>query len=100
MKKTYLHYGLISILIVCVSALFISCAESPAGGLGQTASIELGADPTSIPADGSRSSAITATLKDSAGGAVSEGTSVTFSITLGTFPNDSRSYTLSTVISI
>jgi len=87
MKKPYLHYSILTILILCVSALFVSCAESPAGGLGQTASIELGADPTSIPADSSSSTTITATLTDSTGGAVSEGTSVTFSITLGTFIN-------------
>ena len=86
MKKRCINC-LVGILILCASALFISRAESPAGGLGQTASIELGADPTSIPADSSSSSTITATLKDSAGGAVSEGTSVTFSITLATFIN-------------
>jgi len=103
MKKAYLHYGLISILIVCVSALFISCSEGPvegegaaAGGVGQTASITLAASPTSIPADGTSSSAITATLTDSAGEAVTTGTSVTFSTTLGAFTGGSTSYTLST----
>jgi hypothetical protein len=100
MKKTYLHYGLISILIMCVSALFISCSEGPVEGegtgVGQTASIALEADPTSITADGFTSSTITATLIDSAGGAVSTGTAVTFSTTLGTFANDTTSYTMTT----
>jgi len=102
MKKAYLHYSFISILIICVSALFISCdtwpggEEGAPGAIGQTASITLAASPTSILADGTTSSAITATLADSTGGAVTAGTSVTFSTTLGTFSNGSRSYTLST----
>jgi hypothetical protein len=100
MRKAYHHYGLISILIMCVSALFISCSEGPVEGegtgVGQTASIALEADPTSITADGFTSSTITATLIDSAGGAVSTGTAVTFSTTLGTFANDTTSYTMTT----
>ncbi len=102
MKKAYLHYSFISILIICVSALFISCdtwpggEEGAPGAIGQTASITLAASESSIPADGSRSSAVTATLTDSTGQPVSTGTSVTFSTTLGTFPNGSTSYPLST----
>lgn len=102
MKKAYFHYSFIGVLIICVSAVLISCDTWPGGeegapGVkGQTASITLAADPTSILADGSSSSAITATLKDSAGKAVSEGTSVTFSTTLGTFLNGSTGYSMRT----
>jgi len=100
MKNAYLHCGLIGILIVCVSSLFVSCAEGPTEGelgAGQTASIALEADPTSIPADGSSSSAIKATLKDSAGDPVSKGTLVSFSTTLGSFANGRTFYTGGTV---
>ena len=61
-----------------------------------TASMTLIADPTSIPADGESSSAITATLKDGSGGPVAKGTSVTFSTTLGTFPGGITSYATTT----
>jgi len=99
-KKGYIQYSFITVLIFFAPALFISCDTWPSGeegapgAIGQTASITLAASPTSIPADGSSSSAVTATLANSTGGAVTTGTSVTFSTTLGTFPNDSRSYTL------
>ncbi len=102
MKKAYLHYSFISILIICVSVLFISCdtwpggEEDAPGAVSQTASITLAASPTSIPADGSSSSAITATLTDGTGAAVATGTSLTFSTTLGTFPNGTTSYATTT----
>lgn len=73
-----------------------STTTAASTGGGTTASITLSADPTSIPADGSTSTSITATLKDSAGNAVAEGTSVTFSTTLGTFSGGSTSKTIST----
>ena len=59
-------------------------------------SITLVANPTSIPADGSSSSTITATLKDSAGNPVTAGTTVTFSTTLGTFSNGGTTIVAST----
>ncbi len=102
MKKRYLHYIFIGVLTICVSAVLISCSvwpggeEDAPGAVSQTASITLDADPTSIAADGSSSSAITATLTDSTAASVITGTSVTFSTTLGTFSNGSTSYTLST----
>lgn len=112
MKKEFLRYGLISVVIICAFTLLVSCGggggggEAPteeaaaepaaeAGG-GSTASITLAADPTEIPADGESSSAVTATLKDSSGGAVAKGTSVTFNTTLGTFPGSVTSYTTTT----
>ena len=63
------------------------------GGVG---SLTVTANPTSITADGSSSSSITATLKDASGNPVTQGTSVTFTTTLGTFSNGSTTYTTST----
>ena len=59
-------------------------------------SIELEADPTSIPADGSSYTIITATFKDGDGYPIPAGTSVTFTTTLGTFPPNGQDYTLQT----
>ncbi len=93
-------YTGIVILIVLMTFLLAGCGSSGGGddggggdsgdstadesGGGATASMTLSADPTSIPADGSGSTSITATLTDDAGNAVTQGTSVTFSTTLGT----------------
>lgn len=106
MKKTYLHCSLMSILVVCVSCLFLSCTEGPeqpaeavANGEappGPTAAITLEADPTSIAANGASSSTIKATLKDVSGEAVATGTVISFSTTLGTFANGSTSYARAT----
>ena len=63
---------------------------------GNPFSIALGADPTSIPADGSSSSIITATLKDRLGNPINPGTSVTFSTSLGTFTNGAKTITATT----
>ena len=63
---------------------------------GNPFSIILAADPTSIPADGSTSTKITATLTDSAGNPANPGASVTFSTTLGKFSNGAKSYTVTT----
>jgi len=63
---------------------------------GETASITLTADPTSIPADGSSSTTITATLTNSTGGPVTRGTNITFSTEYGRFPNNSTTYTTQT----
>jgi len=91
------HTGIV-ILIVFITFLSAGCGSSGGGdsdsssdssaaeesGGGATASMTLSADPTSIPADGSGSTSITASLTDDAGNAVAQGTSVTFSTTLGT----------------
>ena len=64
---------------------------------GGTAAIKLEKDPEEpILADGKSSATITATLTDSAGAAVTPGTSVTFTTTLGTFSNGSTTYTVTT----
>ncbi len=66
-------------------------------GIGGVAvSIALTANPTSIPADGSSSSTITATVTDSTGAPVIPGTSVTFSTDLGTFAGGGTSITATT----
>ena len=59
-------------------------------------SIVLTADPTSIAADGSSYSIITGVFKDADGNPVPEGTSLTFTTTLGTFANGFQTYTLLT----
>ena len=102
MKKGYFHYRFISILIICASALLISCdiwlgdEDGVPGAVGQTSSITLTASLSSIPADGSSSSAIKATLTDSTEEPVNMRTSVTFSTTLGTFRNKNTSYSMTT----
>ena len=60
------------------------------------ASINLLASPETIPADGFSSSIITATIKDGASGPAPTGTSISFTTTLGTFPNSGSSYTVIT----
>ncbi len=60
-------------------------------------SIALVASPTSIPADGVSSSKITATLTDSTGNPVAQGTAVTFSTTMGKFSNGQVEYSIQTM---
>ena len=78
--------------ITCTSN-FITQNVTVGMGVG---SITLTANPTSIAADGFSSSTIKAVIDDSAGAAVSAGTSVTFITTLGTFSNGLTSITLGT----
>ena len=90
MEKKYVHCGLIGILIICVSALFISCAEGPleeettttTGGTTSISSIEVSANPTSVAADGASGSTITVTVKSSTNQAVPD-VEVTFETTRG-----------------
>lgn len=63
----------------------------------EVAGITLTANPTKIPADGTSSSLIKATLVDSAGQAAINGTSVTFTTTLGVFSNNTT--TISATVS-
>ena len=58
------------------------------------ADISVGADPTSIPSDGSTYSLITATLTDGFGNPAPKGTQVTFTTTLGVFSNGQKSHTV------
>ncbi len=101
-KKEYLKNLYTGILAVCISALLVSCGSGGGGGGGasgtskKTATITLSASPAEISADGVSSSSITATLKDSSGTAVPQGTSVTFSTNLGKFGNGETTYTIKT----
>ncbi len=100
MKTKCSQFNLITILLVCVSLLSVSCGGGSGNGggtaPGDTATITLSVSPNSIPANGQASLAITATLRDSTGAAVDRGTTVEFSTTLGTFPNESTTYSTST----
>jgi len=63
---------------------------------GVVGSITVTANPTSVPADGASSSAITAEIKDTAGKPVQKGFSAVFTTTLGKFSNGSTTQTAST----
>ncbi|SLM32190.1 exported hypothetical protein [Desulfamplus magnetovallimortis] len=63
----------------------------------ETAYIELSASPEQIPADGKSSLIIKATLYDSTGKVMPNGTEATFRTSSGIFLNGSTSYTLSTL---
>ncbi|OQY60197.1 MAG: hypothetical protein B6245_02575 [Desulfobacteraceae bacterium 4572_88] len=56
--------------------------------------LSLSASLTSLPADGVSSTFITATIKDEAGGPISNGTDVIFSTTMGKFPNGENVYSV------
>ncbi|MBN1930327.1 MAG: Ig-like domain-containing protein [Desulfobacterales bacterium] len=109
MKYNHIRMALLFILII-FSAFSIGCGSSGSADSSssgefvesisesnpETASIVINAEPTSLAADGSSSSAITAVLKDNTGQPVLKGTSVTFTTTLGRFPNGSTTWTTST----
>jgi adhesin/invasin len=78
------------------AVVFVEFTTDPSPQPGAVSSISLTANPLSILADGTSSSAITATLTDKNGTPVMMGTSVTFSTNLGTFSNNSKTYTTST----
>ncbi len=77
-------------------AVTIEPLPSPPPPGGKTAKIVLVANPTTIPPDATTISAITATLTDANQDPVAVGTRMTFSTTLGFFPNGSSSITVST----
>ena len=92
MKTVCPRFGIICLYIICALSLLVSCGslEEQSGG-----SITLEASPTSIPADGYSSSTITATVYDSSGNPVHNGTTVTFTTDLGSF-SGSTSISVST----
>ena len=96
MKKQFLRYLLTSIFLLCCFSLLISCGSGDDDEVPPVGSITLCATQESIPADGYSSVAITATLTDSLGAPVEQGTSVVFSTTLGSFSNGSTSMTVIT----
>ena len=64
---------------------------------GPPASVTVTADPTTIPADGSSTSTITAAVKDQYSNSVADGTPITFTTSLGSFvENDSQTYNTTT----
>ena len=100
MKKGYLRYGSACFVIACLSILLLSCGSGGGGGSSGastgTASITLSTGQESIPADGVSSTAITATLKNSSGTGVPQGTSASFSTTLGTFVGGVTTFSITT----
>ncbi|GAG00598.1 unnamed protein product, partial [marine sediment metagenome] len=107
MKKKYFYYSFMVSVVICVSALFISCGSGPGDfGLGATATIQLeyrnicncySCDSFPIPADGSSSIHIKGTLTDGSGDPVYILTPVTFNTSLGHFPNGAKSYSTRTI---
>jgi len=107
MKKKYFYYSFMVSVVIFVSALFISCGSGPGDfGLGATATIQLmyrnicesySCKSFPIPADGSTPIHIKATLTDGSGNPVYILTPVTFSTTLGHFPNGAKSYSTRTM---
>ena len=85
-------------ITIALLAFLASCGGGGDSGsvAGATGSITLVADITTIPADGSSSVIIKATVKDSAGNPVRHYTDVNFHTTLGHFRNNSTSYTVQT----
>lgn len=97
MKKEYLRYGLISVVIICAFTL-VSCGggggggeEAPAAapaagpGPGPADSVTLSTGATDIVADGASRARIKAEIVDSGGNPVANGTTVTFTTTAGSF---------------
>ncbi|MCF8083340.1 MAG: hypothetical protein K9M96_09605 [Deltaproteobacteria bacterium] len=87
----------LSVMATCLLSLMVACGGGgDGGGPGASASITLAADPTTISADGTSSSIITATVKDSSGNPVPHFTDVTFTTTLGHFTNGGTTITKET----
>ena len=97
-KSRHVRTIITSAIAISLFALLVSCGGGGDSGsaAGESGSITLVADPTSILADGSSSATITATIKDSAGNPVRNYTDVNFRTTLGRFRNGSTSYTVQT----
>jgi hypothetical protein len=88
-------------IFICMIAFLFSCGgggddASSGSSSGQSGSITLAVDKTTMPADGSSSATITATIKDSAGDPVRHYTEVVFTTNLGNFRNGGSSYTMNT----
>jgi len=106
MKKKYVLYSFISIFVICVSTLLISCGSGPGGDdIGTTATIQIeyrnicntyGCESFPIPADGFSSIHIKGKLTDGSGDPVYALTEATFSTTLGHFPGGATSYSVRT----
>ncbi len=107
-RPGYIRSILVCVVFTCLSALLVACgggggdSGSVAGASGsitlqyKDSSGSLSATFPSIPADGSSSVIIHATVTDSAGNPVRHYTDVTFTTTLGHFRNGSSTYTMQT----
>ncbi|MGE0084432.1 MAG: invasin domain 3-containing protein [Desulfococcaceae bacterium] len=102
-KSLVLFFIIVSLafnLSGCGSSGGMDDSEDTGDGTSTTvvepAAIEMTTGKTEIPADGISSTTITAAMAGSTGEPVSQGTSVTFSTTLGKFPNGQTSYTVKT----
>ncbi len=96
MKKEFLRYGLISVVIICAFTL-VSCGggggggeepapeAAPEPGPGPADSVTLSTGATDIVADGASQARIKAEIVDSDGNPVANGTTVTFTTTAGSF---------------
>jgi len=98
-KKKMVRTMLAGVALFSLLTLLAGCGGGgdSGGAPGATATITLAASASTIPADGTSSVIIKATIKDSAGNPVRHGTSVTFTTTLGHFSNGSTSYTMQTL---
>lgn len=96
-KSRHVRNTITTLITIALFAFLASCGGGGGeGAAGESASITLTADVTTIPADNSSSATITATVKDSAGNPVRHYTDVTFSTNLGRFSNGSTTYTIQT----
>ncbi len=97
-KKGSVRSVVTTVITIALFAFLASCGGGGDSGTtaGATGTITLVVSATSIPADGSSSSTITATVTDSAGNPVRHYTNVTFSTNLGHFMGNVKSITIQT----
>lgn len=107
MKMRQLKNAVLFLIAICLLFNMSGCGSSGGmdegegdGGTPAVAvtpeAIFLNTGSASIPADGVSSTTITAVMSGNQGQPVSQGTSVTFTTTLGKFPNGQSSYTVKT----
>ena len=99
--KNFIRLLINAVVAISICGFVLSCGggggdSSSGGSSGQTGSITISVDTSTLPADGSSSATLTATIKDSAGNPVRHYTEVVFTTTLGKFRNGSASYTMQT----
>jgi len=89
-----------AVVAIALCGFVLSCGgggDSDSGGAsGQSGTITLSVDTTTLPADGSSSANIIATILDSAGNPVRHYTEVVFKTNLGHFRNGGTTYTMQT----
>ena len=97
-KSRHVRAIITSAIAISLFALLTACGGGGDEGsaAGESGTITLAVSATSIPADGSSSVTITATIKDSAGNPVRHYTEVIFTTNLGHFLNGSTTYTMQT----